>query len=305
MDNNKSTDDQNANLTLEDRNESQKATTDQPESSETESVNESPQQSEQPEQATVDQAPESQKATTDQPESSETESVNESPQQSEQPEQATVDQAPESQKATTDQPESSEAESVNEISGSQEGLVEKASPGNTAWYIAHVYSGFEKKVSDLIREQARHKGVEDAFEEILIPTQDVVELRRGKRVNLEKKVFPGYVLLKMRMDDETWHLVNNTAKVTGFLGGGNGMAAPISQDEVNQILNQTKIGKEKSKPLVTFEVGEQVRVCDGPFNSFNGFVEEVDEEKSRLKVSVSIFGRSTPVELEYSQVEKG
>ena len=268
MDNNKSTDDQNANLTLEDRNESQKATTDQPESSETESVNESPEQSEQPAQATVDPAPES-------------------------------------QKATTDQPESSETESVNEISGSQEGLVEKASPGNTAWYIAHVYSGFEKKVSDLIREQARHKGVEDAFEEILIPTQDVVELRRGKRMNLEKKVFPGYVLLKMRMDDETWHLVNNTAKVTGFLGGGNGMAAPISQDEVNQILNQTKIGKEKSKPLVTFEVGEQVRVCDGPFNSFNGFVEEVDEEKSRLKVSVSIFGRSTPVELEYSQVEKG
>jgi len=268
LDNNKSTDDQNANLTLEDRNESQEATTDQPESSEAESVNESPQQSEQPEQTTADQAPES-------------------------------------QKATTDQPESSEAESVNEISGSQEGLVEKASPGNTAWYIAHVYSGFEKKVSDLIREQARHKGVEDAFEEILIPTQDVVELRRGKRVNLEKKVFPGYVLLKMRMDDETWHLVNNTAKVTGFLGGGNGMAAPISQDEVNQILNQTKIGKEKSKPLVTFEVGEQVRVCDGPFNSFNGFVEEVDEEKSRLKVSVSIFGRSTPVELEYSQVEKG
>ena len=268
LDNNKSTDDQNANLTLEDRNESQEATTDQPESSEAESVNESPQQSEQPEQTTADQAPES-------------------------------------QKATTDQPESSEAESVNEISGSQEGLVEKASPGNTAWYIAHVYSGFEKKVSDLIREQARHKGVEDAFEEILIPTQDVVELRRGKRVNLEKKVFPGYVLLKMRMDDETWHLVNNTAKVTGFLGGGNGMAAPISQDEVNQILNQTKIGKEKSKPLVTFEVGEQVRVCDGPFNSFNGFVEEVDEEKSRLKVSVSIFGRATPVELEYSQVEKG
>ena len=267
LDNNKSTDDQNANLTLEDRNESQKATTDQPESSETESVNESPEQSEQPAQATVDPVPESQKATTDQPESSETESVNESPQQSEKPEQA--------------------------------------SPGNTTWYIAHVYSGFEKKVSDLIREQARHKGVEDAFEEILIPTQDVVELRRGKRINLEKKVFPGYVLLKMRMDDETWHLVNNTAKVTGFLGGGNGMAAPISQDEVNQILNQTKIGKEKSKPLVTFEVGEQVRVCDGPFNSFNGFVEEVDEEKSRLKVSVSIFGRATPVELEYSQVEKG
>ena len=268
MDNNKSTDDQNANLTLEDRNESQKATTDQPESSETESVNESPEQSDQPAQATVDQAPES-------------------------------------QKATTDQPESSETESVNEISGSQEGLVEKASPGNTAWYIAHVYSGFEKKVSDLIREQARHKGVEDAFEEILIPTQDVVELRRGKRMNLEKKVFPGYVLLKMRMDDETWHLVNNTAKVTGFLGGGNGMASPISQDEVNQILNQTKIGKEKSQPLVTFEVGEQVRICDGPFNSFNGFVEEVDEEKSRLKISVSIFGRATPVELEYSQVEKG
>ena len=164
----------------------------------------------------------------------------------------------------------------------------KPSAANAEWYIAHVYSGFEKKAADSIKEQAKQKGIEDAFEEMLIPTQDVVELRRGKKVNLEKKVFPGYVLLKMRMDDETWHLVNNTAKVTGFLGGGNGVAAPISQDEVNQIVNQTKVGKEKAGSSITFEVGEQVRVCDGPFNSFNGLVEEVDEEKSRLKVSVSI-----------------
>ena len=172
------------------------------------------------------------------------------------------------------------------------------------WYVVHVYSGFERKVCDSIKEQALQKGLDEDIEEVLVPMEEVVELRRGSKINAERKFFPGYVLIKMKMSDESWHLVKDTPKDRGFLGGG-GKPTPISNAEADQILRQIKEGVDRPKPSVTFEVGEQVRVCDGPFNSFNGLVEEVDEEKARLKVSVSIFGRATPVELEYSQVEKG
>ncbi len=171
------------------------------------------------------------------------------------------------------------------------------------WYVLHVYSGFEKKVAESIREQAKQQGMEELFEEVLVPTEEVIELRRGQKVSAERKFFPGYVLIKMDLGDDSWHLVKNTPKVTGFLGN-RGRPSPISETEAERILHQVKEGVERPKPSVTFEIGEQVRVADGPFNSFTGFVEEVDEERARLKVAVSIFGRATPVELEYSQVEK-
>ena len=171
------------------------------------------------------------------------------------------------------------------------------------WYVIHVYSGFEKKVATAVREQAEQKGLGERFEEILVPTEEVVEVKRGAKVSSERKFFPGYVLIKMDLDDETWHLVKNTAKVTGFLGG-RGRPSPIGEAEAARIMRQVQEGIERPKPSITFEIGEQVRVSDGPFTSFNGVVEEVDEEKSRIKVAVSIFGRATPVELEYSQVEK-
>ena len=171
------------------------------------------------------------------------------------------------------------------------------------WYVIHVYSGFERKVAQSIEEQAKQAGMADQIPQVLVPTEEVVEIRRGSKVNAERKFFPGYVLVKMEMSDESWHLVKNTPKVTGFLGG-RGRPTPISQAEAERIMHQVQEGIERPKPAVIFEIGEQVRVCDGPFTSFNGLVEEVDEERARLKVAVSIFGRATPVELEYSQVEK-
>jgi transcription termination/antitermination protein NusG len=179
-----------------------------------------------------------------------------------------------------------------------------APTGTVRWYVLHVYSGFEKKVSASIKEQAHQKGMTDLIQEVMIPADNVLEVRKGnKKVSAERKFFPGYVLIKMLMTDDTWHLVMNTPKVTGFLGG-KGKPSPITNREADRLLRQIKEGIERPKPAITFEVGEQVRVSDGPFTSFNGLVEDVDEEKARLKVSVSIFGRPTPVELEYSQVEK-
>jgi len=172
------------------------------------------------------------------------------------------------------------------------------------WYVVHVYSGFEKKIAEQIRAQAAQSGLADRIEDILVPTEQVVEVRRGQKVDAERKFFPGYVLVEMEMNDDTWHLVKNTSKVTGFVGGTATKPTPISEKEVDKIMQQMQEGVEKPRPKTLFEIGEVVRVKEGPFTDFNGTVEEVNYEKNKMRVSVTIFGRATPVELEFSQVEK-
>jgi len=173
------------------------------------------------------------------------------------------------------------------------------------WYVVHAYSGFEAKVKLSILEHIKLNGMESLFGEILIPTEEVVEMRDGNKRRSERKFFPGYVLVQMEMTDESWHLVKDVPKVMGFIGGTKDKPAPITEKEAQAIINSVQEGAEKPKPKVLYEAGEVVRVTDGPFNDFNGVVEEVDYDKSRLKVAVSIFGRSTPVELDFGQVEKG
>jgi transcriptional antiterminator NusG len=172
------------------------------------------------------------------------------------------------------------------------------------WYVVHAYSGFEKSVARALKERIERGEMQDKFGEILVPVEEVVEMKGGQKHTSERKFFPGYVLVQMEMDDASWHLVKSTPKVTGFVGGTPNKPAPISEREVQAILQQMQEGVEKPKPKVLFEVGELVRVTDGPFTDFNGSVEEVNYEKSKLRVSVTIFGRATPVELEFSQVEK-
>ena len=171
------------------------------------------------------------------------------------------------------------------------------------WYIVHAYSNFENKVAESIREQAKQRHLAEFFDEILVPKEKVTEVRRGRKIDAERKFFPGYVLVKCDLTDEVFHLIKNTPKVTGFLGSDN-KPMPIRDAEAQHILQQVQEGIERPKPTITFEVGEQVRVADGPFASFNGVIEEVDDARSRVKVAVSIFGRATPVELEFGQVEK-
>ncbi|WP_420717493.1 transcription termination/antitermination protein NusG [Emcibacter sp.] len=172
------------------------------------------------------------------------------------------------------------------------------------WYIIQAYSGFEKKVAQSVTDQAVQQGLDSLIEQVIVPTEEIVEVKRGQKVTSERKFFPGYVLAKMIMNDQTYHLIKNTPKVSGFLGSG-GKPSPITEKEAERILHQVEEGVERPRPSISYEIGEEVKVIDGPFTSFTGIVEDVDEEKSRVKVSVSIFGRATPVELEYAQVEKG
>ena len=181
----------------------------------------------------------------------------------------------------------------------------KAANPRHKWYIVHAYSNFEKKVAQHIRDQAKQRGLVDCFSEILVPTGDVVEIRRGRKVASERKFFPDYVLVKMELTDDAYHLVKDTPKVTGFLGAAGGTKPlPVSEREVQNIIGQVEEGVERPKPTIRFDIGEKVKVIDGPFASFDGQVESVDEDAARLRVAVSIFGRPTPVDLEYSQVEK-
>jgi len=179
----------------------------------------------------------------------------------------------------------------------------EAFPMSMRWYIVHAYSNFEKKVAESIKEQAAQRGLSGKFEEILVPTEHIVEIRRGRKINSERKFFPGYVLVKCELSDDVYHLIKNTPKVTGFLGADK-KPMPISDSEADRIKGQVAEGVDRPKSSISFEIGETVRVADGPFASFNGIVEDVDEDRSRVKVAVSIFGRATPVELEYGQVEK-
>ena len=172
------------------------------------------------------------------------------------------------------------------------------------WYVVHAYSGFEKQVKRSLEDRIKRAGMEELFGDVLVPTEEVVEMKGGQKRRSDRKFFPGYVLVEMEMTDETWHLVKDVPKVMGFIGGTADRPAPISQKEADAILNRVQEGVDKPRPKVLFEPGEMVRVVDGPFNDFNGVVEEVDYDKSRLKVAVLIFGRSTPVELEFHQVEK-
>ena len=170
------------------------------------------------------------------------------------------------------------------------------------WYVIHAYSGFEKKVAEFIKEQVAKKSLQDKVEQVLVPVENVISIKNGAKVESERKFFPGYVLIKMEMNDTTWHLVNSTPKVTGFLGGKK--PTPITEAEAMHILHQVEEGVERPKSVIAYEIGEQVQVIDGPFASFMGNVEQVDAEKERLKVLVSIFGRATPVDLDYTQVKK-
>ncbi len=172
------------------------------------------------------------------------------------------------------------------------------------WYVVHAYSGMEKSVARALQDRVERAGMQEQFGKILVPTEEVVEMKNGQRTISERRFFPGYVLVEMEMNDDTWHLVKNTGKVTGFVGGSGHKPTPISEKEVDKIMSQMQEGVEKPKPKTLFEVGEMVRVREGPFTDFNGNVEEVNYEKSRLRVSVTIFGRATPVELEFGQVEK-
>ena len=173
------------------------------------------------------------------------------------------------------------------------------------WYVVHAYSGFENHVKKSLEERISHSGMQDKFGQILVPTEEVVEMREGQKRRSDRKFFPGYVLVQMDLDDETWHLVKSVPRVMGFIGGSADRPAPITEKEANSILQRVEEGVDKPRPKVLFEPGEMVRITDGPFNDFNGVVEEVDYEKSRMRVSVLIFGRSTPVDLEFGQVEKG
>ncbi|QKT04100.1 transcription termination/antitermination protein NusG [Ectothiorhodospiraceae bacterium 2226] len=173
------------------------------------------------------------------------------------------------------------------------------------WYVVHAYSGFENQVRRSLLERVKRHGLEEKFGQVLVPTEEVVEMREGQKRKSDRKFFPGYVLVQMEMDEETWHLVKDVPKVMGFIGGTSDRPAPITEREAQAILDRVQEGAEKPRPKILFEPGEVVRITDGPFNDFNGVVEEVDYEKSRLRVAVLIFGRSTPVDLEFGQVEKG